>query len=678
MNSDSFTRPRPFRQPPAQAADAVSLTERGLEYPFKMALLNRYGLVKPNDTLIDQVKQFTDVWMADAQVPVSMEPLGPEEQAAMATGQFSTFKRTNNPLQHHPKTQQRGEGAVGGGSRRYESNRAPKYQHQQDDEKNDETFGSFDPNAKFSLDRTLERPPSDPALSRPSYDRPVMPLRDFKDPTPYQAVHNPSVARHLSDLEEEGGHDEEAALWSMPANASRPGTQAAMGVFDDQSRFGRAPASWSPRPIAPIGSIGSNRVIPPFVPPQFYPMPPYAVSPVATSPPVITPETRWFYRDPSGAVQGPFGNQKMLDWYTRQYFPESLPLRRETDLAFETLTQWKIKCGGQPPFALAVLQQKQPEPPKPDLAKEERQFFESLTTKRQPVDALSNQLAQTSLQQPAEKTGWATLPTAAVPQPIQPQAPKPVQEVSQPQVAKPAQPVATPQVAAQPVVAKPAPQPAPPSWGRPAVAVKSLAEIQKEEAEAAAKAAAEQRRQNGAAPANSFAALVKKAAAAEPIAVPTVSTARIVTASSNSPASNSDAPMIKSIVQQPNVSPVSPVATPTTTTTLMTGSELNKWTMDALKPLAPNFDCSTIALLLADCRTAEDAMAFLRDNVRSKRLNLPSFCRDYAARRWGVQLKDSTLNATFGSSSAQQAAGLSSGGDEQADEFVTVSRKSKK
>ena len=77
--------------------------------------------------------------------------------------------------------------------------------------------------------------------------------------------------------------------------------------------------------------------------------------------PHITPDTQWLYRDPSGHIQGPFSSVRMLEWYNGNYFPESLPLRREQDHFFEPLSMWKVKCSGQIPFA--AYTQKKPEPP---------------------------------------------------------------------------------------------------------------------------------------------------------------------------------------------------------------------------------------------------------------------------------------------------------------------------
>ena len=92
------------------------------------------------------------------------------------------------------------------------------------------------------------------------------------------------------------------------------------------------------------------------------------------APPVVTSATQWVYRDPLGILQGPFLNAKMLEWYQAGYFPDNLPLRRDTDSFFDTLSAWKIKCGGRVPFeATSPIEvrapPKKPQEVKPELGK---------------------------------------------------------------------------------------------------------------------------------------------------------------------------------------------------------------------------------------------------------------------------------------------------------------------
>jgi hypothetical protein len=53
----------------------------------------------------------------------------------------------------------------------------------------------------------------------------------------------------------------------------------------------------------------------------------------------VVPSVQWFYRDPSGNVQGPFQSQEMNEWFHDNYFDASLPVRRGTDSSFILLGQ---------------------------------------------------------------------------------------------------------------------------------------------------------------------------------------------------------------------------------------------------------------------------------------------------------------------------------------------------
>ncbi|KAL7410180.1 hypothetical protein BDY24DRAFT_418298 [Mrakia frigida] len=48
-------------------------------------------------------------------------------------------------------------------------------------------------------------------------------------------------------------------------------------------------------------------------------------------------QVKWMYKDPSGAIQGPFPASSMQDWHGQGYFNASLLVKREADLAFETV-----------------------------------------------------------------------------------------------------------------------------------------------------------------------------------------------------------------------------------------------------------------------------------------------------------------------------------------------------
>lgn len=153
-----------------------------------------------------------------------------------------------------------------------------------------------------------------------------------------------SYNRHVEEVEEE-------ILWGTePVQTGQLGTFDASGQFVTTTKMAPPlkpviPTTSPTVPVAEFGGDGPSRPtrgsseFPPAVPPGFGPVLP-----------VVTSTTQWVYRDPVGNLQGPFLNGKMLEWYQAGYFPDNLPLRRDTDSFFDTLSAWKIKCGGRVPF----------------------------------------------------------------------------------------------------------------------------------------------------------------------------------------------------------------------------------------------------------------------------------------------------------------------------------------
>lgn len=56
---------------------------------------------------------------------------------------------------------------------------------------------------------------------------------------------------------------------------------------------------------------------------------------------------QWYYRDPTGLVQGPFDAQDMHDWYKAGFFSQTLLVRREDDISFEPLASVVRKIGNE-------------------------------------------------------------------------------------------------------------------------------------------------------------------------------------------------------------------------------------------------------------------------------------------------------------------------------------------
>ncbi|KAJ8011813.1 hypothetical protein DPEC_G00062140 [Dallia pectoralis] len=59
---------------------------------------------------------------------------------------------------------------------------------------------------------------------------------------------------------------------------------------------------------------------------------------------------KWFYKDPQGEIQGPFGNHEMSEWFQAGYFTMTLLVKRGCDEVFQALGEI-IKMWGRVPFA---------------------------------------------------------------------------------------------------------------------------------------------------------------------------------------------------------------------------------------------------------------------------------------------------------------------------------------
>ncbi|KAJ3351432.1 hypothetical protein HDU83_008934 [Entophlyctis luteolus] len=66
--------------------------------------------------------------------------------------------------------------------------------------------------------------------------------------------------------------------------------------------------------------------------------------------PVRVVSSNWFYKDPMGTIQGPFSTEQMQDWFSKNFFSEDLPIKREQDLAFEPLANLLLRFGHDRPF----------------------------------------------------------------------------------------------------------------------------------------------------------------------------------------------------------------------------------------------------------------------------------------------------------------------------------------
>ncbi|KAJ3027221.1 UNVERIFIED_CONTAM: hypothetical protein HDU68_004224 [Siphonaria sp. JEL0065] len=97
--------------------------------------------------------------------------------------------------------------------------------------------------------------------------------------------------------------------------------------------------------VAPIGAGASTSSVGLSDPPGLQFGGHRAVAPIVES--IVS---NWFYKDPIGNIQGPFTTSQMQDWYTKNFFSEDLPIKREQDLLFEPLTNLLLRFGRDFPF----------------------------------------------------------------------------------------------------------------------------------------------------------------------------------------------------------------------------------------------------------------------------------------------------------------------------------------
>lgn len=310
------------RRGPSEAPNnGVRLTPLGFHNDTKNLILSRFRPELPLPPSARGMSQFGDIWMEDLLSPLSLQPFTREEENIMTSGNFMNTFQKRVPGQTPGVSRSGGRGAAARGGR-----------------------------PRNASDRN-----GDGMVS--------------------------AGGRHGQDTVPTSGElgEDESVLWNVPVG------DAAFGSFDDRGNFQLSVGLEDrDRPIRP-GVSASESVLPGHdrLPPppgsSASSLPAPSLSAPGT-PPVKTPDvTRWLYRDPAGQVQGPFPNQKMIHWYSRNYFPENLPLRREVDVLFEPLSAWKIKLGGVCPFDWVAVKEEQLSRPEQEPARSQNQAQELST-----------------------------------------------------------------------------------------------------------------------------------------------------------------------------------------------------------------------------------------------------------------------------------------------------------
>lgn len=338
------------------STDYVRLTALGYEHQSKQAILGRFrsDLQLAKEMAARMREDFGEIWVEHLLPPVSYDPLTKEEEMAISTGHFTSFQK-------RPQQQSGAEGVTGRGGNPHHTRAstnpgvsvrgtggAARHQHPRSFGEGNFS-GSLEKGARFERD----------------YPHSLDSVTSSID----TAVANAGRDRHGGKEEDET----EETLWSMPV------ADGHLGTFDDKGNFTmNSPPSSSHRQNPELGTPlrgdlshipGHDRLPPPTAARSLLSDSgrslgaPFAMDPLdeeGGSSSLVNEGTRWFYRDPSGQMQGPFPTEKMLHWYNRKYFPETLPLRREQDVIFEPLSIWRIKCGGSCPFELDTISQHRP------------------------------------------------------------------------------------------------------------------------------------------------------------------------------------------------------------------------------------------------------------------------------------------------------------------------------
>ncbi|KAL9557302.1 hypothetical protein MBANPS3_001456 [Mucor bainieri] len=137
---------------------------------------------------------------------------------------------------------------------------------------------------------------------------------------------------------DEGGKEQHQPSWAISEGSSGlGGTFGSGGLGGGSSSSSDASAAFKSDALFG-GSNGLSGSV----------APPPDLSGLSLSPSARKPEDiKWFYRDPSGQVQGPFAAQEMQDWYKAGFFVPTLMLRRDDETVFEPLMVLTQKVGNE-------------------------------------------------------------------------------------------------------------------------------------------------------------------------------------------------------------------------------------------------------------------------------------------------------------------------------------------
>ncbi|ODQ56580.1 hypothetical protein SAICODRAFT_16579 [Saitoella complicata NRRL Y-17804] len=116
------------------------------------------------------------------------------------------------------------------------------------------------------------------------------------------------------------------------------------GIFGSPAEEAQAQTPAQPRGVGDVGGSVGGLFEHPIVPSQ----PTLPPAPPQTTRVMNMPDKlKWLYRDPTGAIQGPFSGLEMHDWYKAGFFQPNLLVKREEDNEFEPLSVLVRRIGNQ-------------------------------------------------------------------------------------------------------------------------------------------------------------------------------------------------------------------------------------------------------------------------------------------------------------------------------------------
>ncbi|KAJ9075615.1 kinesin-like protein [Entomophthora muscae] len=280
----------------SQQRSEIEVTPSDSLNPFHYSKELMLSLYRPTEAPLD-FERHEYVCSEETLPPMAHYPLTEAESALLATGQINSIARRNPSTPYPTSGSSRGDrnrepNSGRGRTPRPQSNKSTASNPWPGATKN--SIGTFGADGMFRLDGV-----SDMVLEPRDYD-PRTELFETEIQLTYPST---------------GSQDDIGGLVY--------GTSSNQALFNDES----IPIDPSGR--APLAGRGSLKNI----------LAGIAGFDIDIPDPVIAPSkvSKWFYKDPSNATQGPFTGYDMHEWFKMGYFTGDLLVRREEESTYETL-----------------------------------------------------------------------------------------------------------------------------------------------------------------------------------------------------------------------------------------------------------------------------------------------------------------------------------------------------